>query len=111
MKKKRERERKEQTSSKIKLNKINIIPKNTNLPALNTQRFKDLKLDPYVLPLLKNRVLSPTSRARKVLGHTPRRKNKNAPALESSIEKSLEKIEKDNFLQFDKKYSKPVYSK
>ena len=80
---------------KIKPN-VDVIKLNIVNPHMkNVKRFKELHLDPYVLPLLKNRVLSPTSRARKVLGKTPKLDKDKKVDLDSSMEKSLEKIEKE----------------
>ena len=38
----------------------------------NTMKITKYNLDPYILPLMKTRILSPVSRARKVLGKTPK---------------------------------------
>lgn len=48
--------------------------------------------DPYILPLMKSRVLSPTSRARKVIGKTPKLAKELKLEFDSSMEKHLEKI-------------------
>lgn len=80
---------------------------------IKTARFKNLNLDPYTLPLLKNRVLSPTTRAKRVLGYTPKKRKRQKYELDSSIERSLEKIDNENEenFPFDNKFDKPLYSK
>ena len=82
---------------KIKPNINNVKLNIVNPHMKNVKRFKDLHLDPYVLPLLKHRLLSPTSRARKILGKTPKLDKCKKVELDSSMEKSLEKIEKEPY--------------
>ena len=65
------------------------------------ERFKELALSPGALPHIQSRVLSPISRAERVLKKNIIRNHKPEIELDSSIEASLEKIADHNF-EFDK---------
>lgn len=85
----------------------------TKTPRKKIFKFEKFNPDPYALPLIKNRVLSPTTRARRILGRTPKLDKIKKIDVDSSLEKSLEKIENDLDDQFNTKTKadKPVYSK
>jgi hypothetical protein len=65
------------------------------------ERFEKLALSPGALPHIRNRILSPISRAERVLKKTHKRNMKSDIKLDSSIEASLEKMGDDNYV-FDK---------
>ena len=76
-------------------------------------KLNQLNFDPYMTSLKKSRMLSPASRARKVLGKTPKLDKKLKISLDSSIEKSLDKINKNIEEQYNSKNNQDphVFSK
>jgi hypothetical protein len=86
---------------------------NTKTPRNKYLKYQNLKLDPYVLPLLKNKVLSPITRARRILGKTPKLDKMTKIDVDSSLEKSLKRIDFVVEDQFNSKAKadEPVYSK
>jgi hypothetical protein len=86
---------------------------NTKTPRNNFFKYQNLKLEPYVLPLLKNRVLSPTTRARRILGKKPKLDKMTKIDVDSSLEKSLRRVDNAVEDQFNSKTKaeEPVYSK
>ena len=82
------------------------------MPKL-AKKFRKLHLEAYALPLLKNRVLSPASRARKILKKTPKLDKMQKITLDSSMEKSLEKVDIDveGLFSFKNKNDIALYSK